>query len=308
MGVWLMPYPETFMPLWLRVWKEDDLGPVMDTLRELRLDRTIEGVPSIYNTLVLASVMTRRSDWYEEPGPMPEEVIDRVARELDIGRWIMRFALYGDEAVVDHNYRKLKAAFERIEGADVSGEKCAPEDAPGLAHPGDRVGAGVPSLDWNNMTGWYGGDEGGHIGFSPVAPLTSEEGLKVHRLLRGLVEQQAGLDYAEHQRAQLREHRDGHLRHEGRGAGSPLLRHREPARPGGGQRGLRRVPGAPELHGSRLGAVLVRRPFVPPLLRDDQGRRRPERDHLPRPARNLAGGAAPGAKRRLEGAVDDEGA
>jgi 4-cresol dehydrogenase (hydroxylating) len=58
-----------------------------------------------------------------------------------------------------------------------------------------RVGAGVPSLDWNNMTGWHGGDEGGHIGFSPVAPPTSEEGLKVHRLLRGLVEQKAGLDY-----------------------------------------------------------------------------------------------------------------
>jgi 4-cresol dehydrogenase (hydroxylating) len=195
MGVWLMPYPETFMPLWLRVWKEDDLGPVMETLRGLRLDRTIEGVPSIYNTLVLASVLSRRSDWYQEPGPMPDDVIDRVARELGVGRWTMRFALYGDEAVVDHNFRKLSAAFERIEGADVTGQKVAPEDAPTLQHPGDRVGGGVPSLDWNNMTGWYGGEEGGHIGFSPVAPLTGDEGLKVHRLLRGLVEQKAGLDY-----------------------------------------------------------------------------------------------------------------
>ena len=26
MGVWLMPYPEVYMPLWLRVWKDDDLG------------------------------------------------------------------------------------------------------------------------------------------------------------------------------------------------------------------------------------------------------------------------------------------
>ena len=27
MGVWLMPYPEVYMPLWLRVWRDDDLAP-----------------------------------------------------------------------------------------------------------------------------------------------------------------------------------------------------------------------------------------------------------------------------------------
>ena len=35
MGIWLMPEPECYMPLWVRVWKEDDLGPLIDTLREL---------------------------------------------------------------------------------------------------------------------------------------------------------------------------------------------------------------------------------------------------------------------------------
>jgi len=195
MGIWLMPYPECYMPLWLRVWDESDLGPVMDTLRKLRLDRTIEGVPSIYNTLLLASILTRRSQWHDGDDPMPDATIDRIARELEVGRWITRLALWGDEAVVDHNFRKIKAAFERIPGADLQGAKCAPEDAPNLAHPGDRIQAGIPSLEWNNMTGWYGGEEGGHIGFSPVAPLTGTEGLKVHRLLRGLVENEAKLDY-----------------------------------------------------------------------------------------------------------------
>ncbi len=183
------------MPLWLRVWDENDLGPLMETLRELRLDRTIEGVPSIYNTLVMASIMSRRKQWHEGDDPMPDATIDRIARELEIGRWMMRFALYGDEPVVDHNFAKIKAAFERIPGADVSGQKCDPADIPNLQHPGERVGGGVPSLDWNYMTGWYGGEEGGHIGFSPVAPLTGEEGLKVHRLLRGMVQEKAGLDY-----------------------------------------------------------------------------------------------------------------
>ena len=62
----------------------------------------------------------------------------------------MRFALYGDEAVVDHRFAKIKAAFERIEGAEVWGTKCAPEDIPSLEHPAERIQGGVPNLEWNN--------------------------------------------------------------------------------------------------------------------------------------------------------------
>jgi 4-cresol dehydrogenase (hydroxylating) len=195
LGVWLMPWPECYMPLWLRVWSEDDLGPVVDTLRSLMLDRTIENVPQLWNTISMASVISSRSPWYQGEDPIPDDVIDRMARELEIGRWLMRFALYGDQAVVDLRFRKIKEAFERIPGAEVWGQKCAPEDMDKLEHPFDRVQAGVPNLDINQMTGWYGGEEGGHIGFSPVAPLTGSEALRVHRLLRGLVEEKAKLDY-----------------------------------------------------------------------------------------------------------------
>ena len=117
-----------------------------------------------------------------------------MARELDIGRWTMRFALYGDEAVVDYRFAKIKAAFERIPGADVTGTKCAPEDIAQLEHPVERVQGGVPSLDLNQMTAWYGGEEGGHIGFSPVAPLTGPDAVALRDLLRGMIES-AGLDY-----------------------------------------------------------------------------------------------------------------
>ena len=44
------------------------------------------------------------------------------------------------------------------------------------------------------MTGWYGGDEGGHIGFSPVGPLTGRDSLALRTLLRRMIEE-AGLDY-----------------------------------------------------------------------------------------------------------------
>jgi 4-cresol dehydrogenase (hydroxylating) len=196
MGVWLMPEPECYMPLWLRVWNEDDLEPLVETLRQLMLDRTIENVPQIWNTIALASVISSRAPWYQGEEPIPDAVIDTMARELEIGRWMMRFALYGDESVVDIRFRKIKEAFERIPGAEVWGQKHTPDEIAGLEHPFEQVQGGFPNLGINQMTAWYGGEEGGHIGFSPVAPLTGREAVAVRDLLRGLVEQRAGLDYA----------------------------------------------------------------------------------------------------------------
>ena len=144
MGVWLMPQPACYMPCWLRVWKDDDLGPLVDTLRTLLLDRTIEGVPSFYNTLALASVLSSRQQWYEGEDPIPDPVIDTIARELELGRWIMRFALYGDEPVVDHRFAKIKQAFERIPGAEVWGAKHAPGEVATLEHPADLIQARRP--------------------------------------------------------------------------------------------------------------------------------------------------------------------
>ncbi len=159
------------------------------------LDRTIEGVPQIINTLDMAAMITDRADWYDGEGPIPDELIDKMARELDLGRWIMRLALYGDESVVDHRYQKIKDAFERIPGVEVQGTKHDPETVATLEQPAELVQAGVPNLDINRMTGWYGGEEGGHIGFSPVAPMTGRHALALRDLMREIIEKEAKLDY-----------------------------------------------------------------------------------------------------------------
>jgi 4-cresol dehydrogenase (hydroxylating) flavoprotein subunit len=195
MGYWLMPEPEIYMPLWLRVPNDDDLAPMIDTLRRLMLDDTIRMVPQIGNVVGAASVMSTRTDWWDGDGPIPEATLQRMADELGCGRWMMRFALYGDEAVVDHRFAKIKAAFEgAIAGAAVWGEKYPPSAWASLENPHEQVQAGVPNLGINAMTAWYGGQEGGHVGFSPVAPLTGRDALAVRDLMRSMIEE-AGLDY-----------------------------------------------------------------------------------------------------------------
>jgi 4-cresol dehydrogenase (hydroxylating) len=194
MGYWLMPEPEIYMPLWLRAPKDDDLGALVDTLRRLMLDGTIRMVPQIGNVVGAASVMSKRTDWWDGDGAIPEATLQRMADELGCGRWTMRFALYGDEAVVDHRFAKIKDAFETaIPGGAVWGTKHGPEAWPTLdAH--EQVQAGIPNLGINAMTAWYGGEEGGHVGFSPVAPLTGRDALAVRDLMRPMMEE-AGLDY-----------------------------------------------------------------------------------------------------------------
>ena len=96
MGVWLYPKPEAVHPFFVKAQKEEALGPLLDTLRRLRLDGTIQGIPSFRNTLFLASVLTRRSEWTDSDAPLDDATIDRISDEMGIGRWSGRGCFAGD--------------------------------------------------------------------------------------------------------------------------------------------------------------------------------------------------------------------
>jgi 4-cresol dehydrogenase (hydroxylating) len=195
-GIWLSPAYETIQLVDVDVYREEDLVPLVDILRRLRLDGTVDGVPCILNTLLIASTRGQRADFYDgDPSrPIPDEAIDEIAKRLDIGRWHLRLALYGDEPVVDHNFAKVRRAFEVIPGARVTGTRTTPAEGPSLPNPSHRVYAGVADLSWKDMGGWYGGTRGGHMSFAPVAPLKGEKVLALHRWMRSFFEA-AGFDY-----------------------------------------------------------------------------------------------------------------
>ncbi len=64
-----------------------------------------------------------------------------------------------------------------------------------IENPAERVQAGVPNLELVQMGKWYGGENGGHIGFSPAAPLTAEDAIRLRDLMRGALDER-GLDYS----------------------------------------------------------------------------------------------------------------
>jgi 4-cresol dehydrogenase (hydroxylating) len=196
MGFWLLPAPESFVYVAGRVWDEDDLAPLADVTRGLLMERTLEGVPNIGNTLHAASGLAARQDFYDGEGPIPEPVIARMARELELGRWFFQAGLYGHEAQVDLQLDRTKAAIEgAIPGAEIWGKKVPFDEVPTLEDPNELVFGGVPNRPLVEADGWGSGIQEGHVDFSSIVPLVGADVLSVHKMMRAVLERDAGLDY-----------------------------------------------------------------------------------------------------------------
>jgi 4-cresol dehydrogenase (hydroxylating) len=195
MGVSLFPAPEVYAPGWFTLDNEEHFGTFLEVLRPLMIDGTISNQPMIINAVCAASAFGERKQWYEGTDPIPEEVLDRIAATPGFGRWVMRFALYGDAPVVAHNRAKIERALTAIPGGAVSFDQFDGRNLPELTNPHHRVQAGVPSMALDQMTRWYGGEEGGHIGFSCAMPIAGKDGVAIRDLARNLLNER-GLDYS----------------------------------------------------------------------------------------------------------------
>ena len=171
MGLWLIPRPECYMPGWLTLRNDGDLELLWESLRPLMLSGIIQNQPMSINAVCAASALSGREQWHTGEGAIPEAVVETIARQPGLGRWVMRFALYGDERIVQRQREIVTEAFGRIPGAELTFANYRGEALPELANPHERVQAGIPSMDLDRMTRWYGGEQGGHIGFSCVAPI-----------------------------------------------------------------------------------------------------------------------------------------
>src|SRR5262249_38303760 len=109
-GIWLMPRPPAYQAYAITVPRPEDLGPLVDAVRPLRLSGIMPNVAAIRSLLLEAAFSSTRRDWHDGPGPVPAAVQDRIAAELGLGYWTLYAAAYGTEDIVAAQLAEVRAA------------------------------------------------------------------------------------------------------------------------------------------------------------------------------------------------------
>jgi len=187
LGMWLMPEPEATLGLNMQLPEPDDVGWAIDVLQPLRLNGVLEQNPSIGNSIRSVASRSQRSEWYQGDGAMPDDVLRGLLKKFNLGWWGVNLRLYGYDEVNEAHAKIIQAAFAKHTKQEFEVVKW---------HRGDPIensGAGVPSTSVLQAVNWRGG-RGGHVGFSPVLPASSEHVLKQFHSTRKRYEE-IGVDY-----------------------------------------------------------------------------------------------------------------
>lgn len=152
LSLWASPSPEGFMFCRVDVEEEDDLGRLIDTFQGLLLRDAIQNHPLIGNLPREIVKRGRREAFYDGKDAIPDARMKEIHKELGIGFWSARFALYGTKEIIEANYKRCHGAFAHFPGARLTGKATyppagqkylSPEDLP----PEERtVETGTPSM------------------------------------------------------------------------------------------------------------------------------------------------------------------
>jgi len=181
LGIALMPRPASYLLAHLRFGDEADLEAIVETLRPFKLDETIRNHAVVEGAIRFAAGVSSRGEWYDGQGPMPESAIDAMTRRLGIGRWNLRFGLYGEPEVVEAQFSVVKRAFSRVRGVRIEAARYAGDAQP--EGGGDRNMAGIPTMTAFRMLDWRGG-AGAHVDFSPICPFTGRDAMRQYWLAK----------------------------------------------------------------------------------------------------------------------------
>jgi 4-cresol dehydrogenase (hydroxylating) flavoprotein subunit len=182
MCLWMKPEDEAAINIDIRLDKPEELQWFTHAVTPLRQKGVLDGLVRITSYQASATVPTLRSEWYTGPGPIPDDVIEKMKSRLNVGWWNGTLRLSGYRDVCEANLKILQSRF-----AEFTKQEFAFTRLPGSARAG-------PTTYPLQMTNWYGG-RGGHIGFSPAMPadggLVQEQFERTRRRY-----QEFGLDYS----------------------------------------------------------------------------------------------------------------
>lgn len=113
--IWLMPKPECTQFFVCSVESDQDLGGLIEALKPLRMDGTIQSAMHIGNDYkVITASQAYPYELMGDKTPLSREVLDRLMHESEGGAWNATGALYGDKKQIRAARSRLKSALRGV--------------------------------------------------------------------------------------------------------------------------------------------------------------------------------------------------
>ncbi|KAH8899922.1 FAD-linked oxidase-like protein [Thozetella sp. PMI_491] len=183
MGMTLMPNPGGYESFMYTFQKEEDLAPLIEIIRPLRISNILENVAQLRH--VIQTVAARgelRSKYYDGKAPIPDDIIHAAAAQTPTGdcTWAYYGMSYGPPHIRKYKLDIIDAEFKRVPGAKRIDPATIPENEYFWAR--DRVAAGIPDIRELKWVNWM--PNGAHVAFSPVSPIRGTDATKLFDLAK----------------------------------------------------------------------------------------------------------------------------
>lgn len=184
MGIQLMPKPEEAISFVIHFENEEDLEAIMDTTLPLRIGMApLQNAPIVRNVVFDAACVSQRSDWQEYDGPLTDEAIEKMKRELGLGYWNVYGTCYGPRWLVDKYLEIIKDAYLKIPGAKFETTETLPHStenpASDLLNARDELNRGIPNRHSAAVFDWF--PNAGHFFYAPVSAPSGKDAIKQFR-------------------------------------------------------------------------------------------------------------------------------
>jgi 4-cresol dehydrogenase (hydroxylating) len=166
-ALWLMPEPDAITTGSIVCHSEAGIGAMIDTLRPLVLDGTIQGYPLIVSS---PEPPDGRATPFDDTTTGSQ--LRRLSATLPPGRWDARVSFYGHESVVRAREAVVRAAFESVPDIEIELRSYVGGVSEDVVHPLDLVPVGIPNMYLLDVIEKHFGHRVGHVDFSPAIPFT----------------------------------------------------------------------------------------------------------------------------------------
>ena len=195
MGIWLMPMPDAYLAGTVRVFRREDLIPLVEIMTRLENQGVYGGMPFLGSTLLggLNPADTLKTPPPAEvsailarPGEPDWAALERFGRDKGTGFWGCKLQFYGPPKVIEAQWDYAKSQLADIPGAVFEDNEryhlpLSPEDK-ARAH---QVSFGIPNLSIffiGARSESNPNPSNGHMWFSPIIPRTGEAVFEAQRV------------------------------------------------------------------------------------------------------------------------------